>query len=193
MINVRHIVNFSKSNLKKHTCKYYRSMLEEFGLNSLGPEGICLDLYYAAYPYCLALLYGAKFTWENDKNAVNAQCPAPAGNVHFQVMRKPLKKQIISNGIKKKCRIIIKITHIEKSVLKCKNGCDCKLMAGQKFEFNQGDDLNQMCPAAFYNIYPNIKTFMNSKKASWMKDGKIFMQCPDNISGIMFEITKNDL
>lgn len=191
-IIIKHIKNTSKKNLKKHTCKYYRKELEVFDLDHLAPKGLCLDLYFAAYPYCLSLLYGACFTWEKDKNVVNAQCPAADGNVHFKVKRIPLKKQVISNGIKKNNKIIVEIIRVEKSKGEYENSCICPHETGEKFEFNQGDDLTQMCPAAFYNIYPNLKSMLNKGEPSWSKNGKVFMQCPDNISGIMFEITKEN-
>lgn len=187
-IRVKHIKNTCKKGLKNHTCKYYRGMSETFNLDQLGPKTLCLDLYFTAYPYCLSLLYGAKFTWEKDKNAVNAQCPAANGNVHFEVRKIPLKKMIISNGIRKNCKIIIKITHIEKASGGYENSCICRHSVGQEFEFNQGDDLSQMCPSAFYNIYPTLKTIINGGKPNWTKCGNVFMQCPDNVSGIMFEI-----
>jgi len=187
-IKVKHIKNTSKKWMKKHTCKYYRKENEVFDLQHLGPKGLCLDLYFSAYPYCLALLYGASFSWEKDKNAVNAQCPAADGSVHFEVRRIPLKKEIISHGIKKKCKIMIKITRVEKPSGTYAHGCTCAHKAGQEFEFNQGDDLSQMCPAAFNNIYPNLKALLSGGNPNWTKGKKIFMQCPDNISAIMFEI-----
>lgn len=184
---VRHIKNTSKC-LKKHTCKYYRAMGEAFDLRHLGPKGLCLDLYFSAYPYCLSLLYGAKFTWEKDKNAVNAQCPVPEGNAHFKVFRQRLEKPVISNGIKKRCKVFIQITRVEKTSNRYRNNCKCFHKIGQKFEFNQGDDLAQMCPAAFYSAYPAIKSILGGGRPAWLKSGKTYFQCPDNISAIMFEI-----
>lgn len=187
-ICLTHVENFSKQGLKKHTCKYFRKKHEKFSLTQLGPKGLCLDLYFAAYPYCLALLYGAHFSWEKDALAVSAQCPAPEGNVHFEVRKEPLTQQILSNGIKKNCKIVITVTAVEPSKKRFRNGCVCRHKKGEKFEFNQGDDLTQMCPAAFYTLYPNLKVMLNGGKASWIKEKKVYMQCPDNISGIMFKL-----
>lgn len=193
-IKVKHIANNHKQNLEKQspkqTCKYYRYCNEAFDLEHLGPKGLCLDLYFAAYPYFLALLYGAKFSWENDKNTVHAQCPAPSGSVHFEVRRIPLEKEILSEGIKKKVKIIVKITYIEEQVGDYNYSCICSQKVGQEFEFNQGDFLEQMCPAAFYNIYPTIKSMLLNREKRWSKGGKVYMQCPDNNIGIMFEISK---
>ncbi len=173
------------------TCKYYRKEGgETFDLNHLGPPGICLDLYSAAYPYCLGLLYGAQFSWEQDKNAVNAQCPVPEGNVHFEVRRIPLEKMVIREGIKKNYDILIKIIDIEKSSRKYQDCSSCPHKPGQEFEFNQGDHLDQMCPAAFYSIYPTLKTIINGGKSSWTKNDKFYMRCPDNKPNITFEIQK---
>ena len=67
-------------------------MIEEFDVNTMGPKGLCPDLNHSAYPYALAMLYGASFDFEKEKDVVNAQCPAPHGNVHFQVKRITLPK-----------------------------------------------------------------------------------------------------
>lgn len=191
-ILVKHVKNSSKRDFQCQTCKYYRKESETFDIEHLGPKGLCLDLYYTAYPYFLALLYGAEFSWERDKNIVHAQCPAPAGNIHFEVKRIPLKDEVISKGIKKKCRIILRITKIEEADSEYANNCVCTHKVGQEFEFNQGDFLSQMCPAAFYSIYPVIKTLLNDGKACWENQGKVFVQCPDNNTKIMFEITKGN-
>ena len=188
-IIVRHIVNTSKKYLEKHTCSYYRQCNETFDIEHLGPKGLCLDLYFAAYPYFLGLLYGAEFSWEKDKDAVNAQCPAPDGNVHFEVRRVPLRKEVISRGVRKKYKIMLKIAHVEKKTGEyINNSCICSHKVGEEFEFNQGDFLEQMCPAAFYNIYPVLKLMLNGGKECWKKNNRVYMQCPDNKTAIMFEV-----
>ena len=45
-----------------------------------------------------------------------------------------------------------------------------------------------MCPAALYNIYPTLKAVTGHGKERWTKDGKTFVQCPDNFSKLKFEI-----
>jgi uncharacterized repeat protein (TIGR04076 family) len=175
------------------TCKYYRTGKESFNLSTLGPPGLCLDLYSSAYPYCLALLYGAEFSWEKDKNAVNAQCPAPTKTVHFEVRRVPLEKAIMSNGIKKDKNILIRIIDLAESPGEYENGCACNHAPGQEFEFNQGDFLDQMCPAAFYNIYPTIKQVLSRGKLPWTRAGKVYARCPDNNPKITFEIKENEI
>lgn len=182
-IIVRHIGN--------HTCKYHRTCGNEFDIEHLGPKGLCLDLYSAAYPYCLGLLHGAEFSWmkKSDANSVYAQCPAPEP-VHFQVERVPLEKIVENNGVKKSMKVIIRITRAEAKSGDYCNDCLCKQKVGQEFEFNQGDFNEYMCPAAFYNMYPVIRTILNGGEMPWTRDGKTQVQCPDNVTKIGFEIEK---
>lgn len=175
-------------HIGKNTCKYHREPGQIYSINHFGPRGLCLDLYHSAYPYFLALSEGAEFSWmkKTDRNAVYGQCPAPDGNVHFEVRRSQLKKEIIHHGIRKLQEIILTITDIEKR--KEINDCICHHIVGEKFEFNQGDLLEQMCPAAFNNMYPILKAILSGGKTSWVKNGHIYTQCPDNITKIGFEI-----
>ena len=193
---IRHIYNENKKSssdaknryesISCQTCKYFRSkdMVEVFDVTSMGPKGLCPDLTHSAYPYALAMLYGAVFDFENEPDVVNAQCPAPHGNVHFQVRREKLPKVEISKGVKKKVKIFIRITSIDDKA----ENCCCNQKVGAEYEFNQGDLLEQMCPAALYNIYPTIKAVTGHGKERWTKNGKTFVQCPDNFSKLKFEI-----
>ena len=130
------------------------------------------------------ILQQAVFDFENEPDVVNAQCPAPHGNVHFQVRREKLPKVEISKGVKKKVKIFIRITSIDDKA----ENCCCNQKVGAEYEFNQGDLLEQMCPAALYNIYPTIKAVTGHGKERWTKNGKTFVQCPDNFSKLKFEI-----
>ena len=154
----------------KNNCKYYRKMNETYDMNHMGPEDLCLDLYHSAYPYCLAILYGAKFTWMDDKTCVCGQCPY--GRVHFKVKRIPIEEE--KEGIKKTCRIIIEIIS--------SNNCYNNHIVGEEYEFNQGDLLDQMCPAAFYNIYPILKCTSTD----------VNVECPDNNTKIGFEVIHDE-
>ena len=175
----------------EHTCKYHRFGNEKYNLKNLGPPGICLDLYHSAYPYALALLHGAKFKWmKTDCDVVHAQCPAPTNPVHFEVRRIPLEKVIENNGVKKDKLIMIKIKSIGENTGSYENGCICPHSVGQEYEFNQGDLLEQMCPAAFHELWPTIKTLLNNGKNIWSKEGTIHMRCPDNVPKIKFKIKK---
>jgi uncharacterized repeat protein (TIGR04076 family) len=170
-MKIKHIA--INGEIRKNTCKYHREVEKIFDEDHLGPEGLCLDLYSSAYPYCLALLHGAKFSWMDDKNKVYAQCPIPNGT-HFEVKRISFEEQVISEGVKKNLEVLIKITHVEKE------GCPHKV--GEIFEFSQGDHLSYICPAAFYNMYPSLKEFISTKER------KICLSCPDNLTKITFEI-----
>jgi len=180
------------THIGSSTCKYNRQGNEKFDLDGLGPKGLCLDLYHSAYPYCLAMLYGAVFSWEEDPEAVHAQCPAPGGNIHYEVRRKRLPEIIEVNGIKKKMEVWINIIDRQKVEEGETAGCQCSHEYGESYEFNQGDYRGQMCPAAFNNIWPEIKALNSGGKTPWITDdGMARGQCPDNIPKIQFEITKN--
>ena len=181
----------------ERTCKYHREIGKTFDINHLGPKGMCLDLYYAAYPYCLALLHDAEFSWMKQKNpnSVQAQCPAPTKSIYFEVNRKKLEQPIESQGVKKDKIITIKINKIEDSEGEyCNNCVNCPHYPGQEFEFNQGDFLNYLCPAAFYNLWPTIKTIINNGEIPWKnkETNKVHARCPDNDTRIAFEIEKID-
>lgn len=181
------------THIGSNTCKYHRKIGKTFDMNHLGPLGLCLDLYNSAYPYFLTLLHGGQFSWMKERgilNQVYAQCPIPKGNVHFRVERKDLEETIKSEGIEKKCQVFLEITAVESLFDSLDCGCLCAHKKGEIFEFNQGDLLDHLCPAAFYNMYPTIKTIINSGSEPWKKDGRIYVQCPDNETKIKFEISK---
>ena len=46
------------------------------------------DLNHSAYPYALAMLYGAVFDFENEPDVVNAQCQAPMEMFIFKLEEK---------------------------------------------------------------------------------------------------------
>jgi uncharacterized repeat protein (TIGR04076 family) len=108
----------------------------------------------------------------DDKDKVYAQCPGCFdGTVHFEVKREKINEE--SMGVKKDKKISIKITKVNK--------CPYNLELGDEFEFNQGDKLDEMCPAAFYNIFPRLFTIK--------KGEKLITRCPDNVTNIEFEVT----
>src|SRR3989338_3150185 len=119
-------------------CKYHRKVGQVYNLDDLAPHGMCLDAFHAAYPYCLSLLYGAKFKWMKNKKSVIAQGPNPKGAVVMEIRRK-----IISRNKKE---ILIKVIEI-------KGVCRKGLKRGQIFKMNLGD-FPEMCPAAFDILYP---------------------------------------
>lgn len=48
---------------------------------------VCLDAMCAFVPWVLALRYGAKFPWQEDKEAVICACPDAANPVVFEIRR----------------------------------------------------------------------------------------------------------
>lgn len=95
-INIEHISG---------TCGYHKVKGRVLSLGECVPDEMCPHAFFAAYPYCLALLYNAEFTWmkDTDKNAVMAQCPAPWNQVIMKIKRIPLDSTTINadSGLQK--------------------------------------------------------------------------------------------
>ncbi len=178
------------------SCKYHREVGRVYNSKDMIPEGLCPHAYFAAYPYCLGLLYGAIFSWMKtiDENAVEAQCPAPSNPV---IMR--IRREIIPEEKRKTKRdedryniyveIIKKLEDSKKSCKSCRS-CSRKMKAGKRFEFNKGQ-FPGVCPAAFNHMFPYLITLQNGGQTDWQnEDGSIVLSCPDNISKIKFLVEK---
>lgn len=156
-------------------CKYHHKIGQEYNLTQLIPPGMCLDAFHVAYPYCLSLLYGAKFKWMDDKDSVIAQCPNPKGSVIMEIRRK------IINHNKKK--IFIKIIEIRG---RCMKG----LKRGQIFKMNLGD-YPQICPAAFDELYPYISILRYGGSIPWSKEkDSCLVQCSDHLNIVTYELSR---
>lgn len=178
------------------SCKYHRHIGQVYTLKDLAPLGICPHAYFAAYPYCLSLLYGATFSWMKkiDKNAVEAQCPAPRNQVVMKIWRELIHKE--TRKTKKdedKYNIYIKVINKLKNSdkdYKCCRTCKKTMKKGKKFEFNKGQ-FPGVCPAAFHQMLPYLLVLANGGKLDWQNEDKsITLSCPDNISEINFLIKK---
>jgi len=156
-------------------CKYHRRVGQEYNLSDLVPPGMCLDAFHVAYPYALSLLYGAKFKWMKDKDAVIAQCPNPKGAVVMEIRRKKL------SAVKKK--ILIKIIDV-------KGKCHMQLKKSQVFKMNLGD-YPQICPEAFDDLYPYLCILRYGGTAPWGKDKDFcLVQCADDVNKVTYELKR---
>ena len=194
--------NLAKNVVIKHdgcsTCKYHRNQgcETQYNLNNLAPDGMCLELANAAYPYALAILYGADFGLMGDihESAVHAKCPGFGRSVHFKVYREdfkePLKSELLPKG--KKCLVWIEIvgTDTIREDPDLERGCGCEYEPGTRWEFNQGDRLNELCPAALHEMWPTLKSMLDGGKNYPRKSSDpdtAYVSCPDNFGLIVEE------
>ncbi|MFH1868386.1 MAG: hypothetical protein ABH843_05395, partial [Candidatus Omnitrophota bacterium] len=66
-------------------CPYHKKGNHSFLISQLGPEGLCRQIYYAAYPFCFAFAYGAF----KNKNSMLIRCPRERG-ITFVIKKSPL-------------------------------------------------------------------------------------------------------
>lgn len=178
------------------SCKYHRETGKTYSFKDLVPEDFCPHAYFAAYPYCLSLLYGAIFSWMKkiDENAVEAQCPAPHNPVVMKIWREliPKDKRKTEKDEDKYniyIEVIEKVKNSDKSH-KCCERCAQTMKIGKMAEFNKGQ-LPGICPAAFNQMFPYLVAMESGGKIDWQnEDGSVILPCPDNISKINFLIKK---
>lgn len=191
---------------KEGRCNYHKAR-ECQDNTTLGPKGLCLEVYHNAYPHCLGMLYGA--TSEDECTASHLiRCPSHENYVVMEIVRSPLFLRFkLLNIIKKivnkffpiaipRCRILLKVRKVI-------GDCPKKHKTGDAFEFNLGNLQltsniiiplgypSEMCPAAFDNLYPFIGWHSLNKRLPWINDDNhSILQCPDHKSNISFRFEK---
>jgi len=167
-----------------HRCRYHKwPRREEYDRRNWIPEGLCPELFHAAYPSCLALIY-------SEKPGISRPLYCPEG-ARVQVLittedrrATPLRKaamkvfHIAGKNIEipfRRCRI-----HVMRA-----GDCPIGMSRGTSFEFNMGG-LPQLCPAFFHNSYPVLAALMRGAKPPWrgLEDNGGLVQCPDCLSNI---------
>lgn len=171
-----------KAESVKGKCKYHRSG-DIYTIYDLAPKGMCLDAYYSAYPYCLALSEGAIFGWmkHRDPDAVFTQCSQG-------VIIMEIKRYVFDAGKKK--IIIIRVVDQRGPCPNMSGGFRKK----DEFLFNLGWG-GEICPAAFHSIYPYLgirgcddlrlaeKRFESGRRG-------LLIECPDDKNRVIFLIRK---
>ena len=184
------------SDCKRKICRYHKfSTCNNFKLETLCPPGLCPDLFYRAYTWCLMKLYENKLKIEKDKNPLIISCPNPKIGVELAVTKFPVKSVKLRVKIMDILRKFGKNADIPfyKISMKIINGSkDCPRghCKGQNFYFNLGLGFERsLCPAAFNNIYP----FLHSVLRGVNLPKPLRIQCPDDAVKNTYDLTWSDI
>lgn len=174
-----------------HRCKYHKEFRKnKYTFQNIVPRNLCPDLFYIAYPFCLAFLYDA--TIDKKKKRV-VSCPNPKANVKIEIKLKPIIFKSLINKIERLARkywrplnlpdkrILLRIVSVD-------GDCPRGHKKNQDFEFNIGF-FSELCPASFHSIYPFI-FLIARKRLSRFSDTRdsIKIGCPDIKNKITYKI-----
>ncbi len=125
-------------------CLLKREKSRVLTLDDIIPPGLCPFAYYSFIPYWAALIQGAWFSWEKDKDEVVCQCPKPRGVV-FAIKRITQNKKI----------------SIEAEVIDAgKSSCPYQYSLGKTFKIGY----QSFCPALFPSFWSQIDKLMSISK-----------------------------
>lgn len=191
---------------KEARCNYHK-IGDCYPFERIGPEGLCIAAYHNAYPFCLALLYGGRLSQgKHNGNKVYVRCPSPENYVVMEIFRTPLSLRMkILRMIKQVVNVIYPVginrSRIMIKIVKRKGNCPLGHRAGDVFEFDLGNFQvtknlilklgypEEVCPAAFDNIYPFLGAYLMKRKLPWTnKDFQSIVQCPDHKANVTFKI-----
>lgn len=173
----------------KTKCKYHRKKGQVYPAQALVPKWICRELFYAAYPASLAVLYnGVPVPFRPRKKGTEqmvAACPAPGGIrvkvKSVEILPAPLRilKELIEEVCKKFYRgFDAPFRKVVIEVIESSPHCPKRYKIGDSFKFNiQKKD--ELCPAGFAALYPYLRGGLSHP---------IFVHCPDYV-GVTYEIT----
>lgn len=177
-------------------CKYHREINQVYKASSVAPKGLCRELFYAAYPECLAVLYNGlpekKRFRAKGKDRMVAVCPAINGVKVLitaeEILPTPLGK--LKELVEEFCKIFKKAFDVPfrkvfLEIIEVGDECHKGYKVGDRFEFNV-DKNDELCPAGFAAVYPYLRLLNNSNKESG--DSSIMVHCPDYV-GVTYEIT----
>lgn len=147
---------FEKISLIQHPlecpkkCPWHRNHVEgkHYTYAEIFPNNVCPLLCHSIYPYFLGLLYGAKFSW-NEQGDCNVNCPA-AGGVDVIVKKRPNDGSFdlrIPNSMEY-------VIHAE--IIKVHDVCPKGHQEGDIIIFPTCMKEHYMCPAGLNNIFPLI-------------------------------------
>lgn len=180
-----------KLSFYTHLCRYHRLPRRvHYDNRLLAPRGMCIDLFHAAYPYGLGMMYGAKF-----QEPIVVSCPYPSANVCVKLevktlLTKPLRRFIAYVLSKIGRKVEIPGIRLIMTILQGANSnCPCAYTQGTQFQFNiwQG---KEVCPALFDALYPAVHNVMRGGHIPWqwgMENNEIV--CPDSKSNITLALT----
>jgi uncharacterized repeat protein (TIGR04076 family) len=143
-------------------CRFNLKKGDKFKFNLFNRSEICPASLYALYPLLISPPNGKA-------KSCFAHCPDPSG-VFYEIENRSFSCANFLKEIKINARI-------EQS--ECCNGSD------REKEYNYNEE---MCPLAFYTIFPYYWTYIHSGKFDWVrKNEHVHVQCP-RPSGIVMEI-----
>lgn len=145
----------------KNPCRYHKCASQVYQREKLAPYKFCLDAFYVAYPYCFALLYGAKFKF-SDNNSIRIKCPNPDSFITMEIKNQRVLPKFVIALKGKLIRFLQKLNfpfEYPHQKIKIKvienNNCPAGYRIGEEFEFNIWKK-DQLCPAGFSMLFPFI-------------------------------------
>ncbi|MBF0624372.1 MAG: hypothetical protein HQL82_06150 [Magnetococcales bacterium] len=174
-------------------CKYHPREGLVYGPAALVPNGLCRELFCAAYPEALAVLYNGRprrLRPRQQGQAVSfARCPAPGGvRVAVRCRDKlPPPLRVAKELAEEACKVLFRpvdahFRGVTIEVLEVGPACHKGYEPGRRFEFNVGDT-RQLCPAGFAAIQPHVGRLA----ASGADQAPLTVHCPDWV-GVTYEI-----
>lgn len=177
-------------------CKYHKKQGAVYSPASLVPKGICKELFYAAYPGSLAVLYSGKPRCRGFRKKgiqeITATCPHPQG-IKVLIKYQEVLPAFIRK-LKEICEEIVKVVyrpfdaHFRRvliEVIEESSHCPKGYTKGTIFTFNTGKT-DELCPAGFAAIYPYAR-ILKACKDKGNCSGSMKVHCPDHV-GVTYEI-----
>jgi len=176
-----------------HRCRYHKwPRREQYDNSNWIPAGLCPELFHAAYPSCLATLYGG------GKAATSEVVCPHEGKVKLGIKLEERRTIGLRRAAMRVLRLFGMNTEVPLhrcflEVLEADSGCPWRIQSGTKFEFNMGE-LFELCPAMFHNAYPALAARMRGASFPWpeLDKGGGVVQCPDSISNITMIYREED-
>ena len=181
----------------EYRCRYHKfPKRDKYDENMLSTPGLCIDLFHAAYPWCLLKLYESGLEIVEDRNVYIINCPNPDIEVKLAVSKTPARGAKVWLKVMELLRMFNKNTEIpfyriSMEVVKGSQKCPRGHFKGQRFEFNLGFR-RSMCPASFDNIYPFMHSVLRgacSIEEMRRRFGGFLIQCPDAYSKNAYEVS----
>ena len=181
-----------------NTCRFHCAP-REFTPSDIGSKGLCPEVYYLAYPYLFALVYGAKLE-TGGGGVFEFACPNFNAGVRFEVVKtkislfdriKNIVKKVISplfHVVQMQCGIDLKLVGVGDSLPpQCPHS---SRSTGEIYHINFGQ-FNDLCPAAFRSVFPYYVLNHLRRRAGRpvMTD---LVACPDHKKNLIFAVSDNE-
>jgi len=166
----------------KTECPWHKEHQESgkvYGESEIFGNRVCPILWHTLYPYFLGMLYGAKFTY-NQEGDCHVCCPAEKGV--DVLVRKRSNDGRFEKDVPLDWRDVI---HAE--VVKVNGLCDYGHKVGDRLVFPTCMKRKYACPAGVNNLFP----FLNIRTPQCINPRKI--RCTDWQENIFYSIDESDL